>query len=48
MINNPAQNIETPKKEKRMPRYLTLDDSKKLLNVTMDENVKIKKETMQL
>ena len=36
--NNPAQNIETPKKEKRMPRYLTLDDSKKLLNVTMDEN----------
>ena len=36
--NNPAQNIETPKKEKRMPRYLTLDDSKKLLSVTMDEN----------
>ena len=36
--NIPAQNIETPKKEKRMPRYLTLDDSKKLLNVTMDEN----------
>lgn len=36
--NNPAQNIETPKKEKRMPRYLTLDDSKKLLSVTMNEN----------
>ena len=36
--NNPAQNIETPKKEKRMPKYLSLDDSKKLLNVTMDEN----------
>ena len=35
---NPAQNIETPKKEKRMPKYLSLDDSKKLLNVTMDEN----------
>jgi len=36
--NNPAQNIETPKKEKRMPKYLSLDDSKKLLQVTMDEN----------
>ena len=36
--NNPAQHIETPKKEKRMPKYLSLDDSKKLLNVTMDEN----------
>ena len=35
---NPAQNIETPKKEKRIPKYLSLEDSKKLLNVTMDEN----------
>ena len=35
---NPAQNIETPKKEKRMPKYLSLDDSKKLLDVTMDED----------
>lgn len=35
---NPAQNIETPKKEKRLPKYLSLDDSKKLLDVTMDEN----------
>ncbi len=35
---NPAQNIETPKKEKRVPKYLSLDDSKKLLNVTNDEN----------
>jgi len=35
---NPAQNIETPKKEKRMPKYLSLDDSKKLLDVTLDEN----------
>ena len=34
---NPAQNLETPKIEKRMPKYLTLDDSKKLLNVTSDE-----------
>jgi len=34
---NPAQNLETPKIEKRMPKYLTLNDSKKLLNVTSDE-----------
>lgn len=36
--NNPAQNLETPKLDKRMPKYLSLDESKKLLNVTMDEN----------
>lgn len=41
--NNPAQNLETPKIGKRMPKYLTLDESKKLLNVTIsnesdDEN----------
>lgn len=35
---NPAQNLETPKQEKRLPKYLSLDDSKKLLNVTFDEN----------
>ena len=35
---NPAQNIETPKKEKRIPKYLSLDDSKKLLDVSMDED----------
>ena len=34
---NPAQNLETPKLEKRMPKYLSLDDSKKLLTVTSDE-----------
>ena len=34
---NPAQNLETPKIEKRMPKCLTLDDSKKLLSVTSDE-----------
>lgn len=28
---NPAMNLETPKLGKRMPRYLSLDDSKKLL-----------------
>lgn len=35
---NPAQDIDTPKQEKRLPKYLSLDDSKKLLNVTMDAN----------
>ena len=35
---NPAQNIEAPKKEKRMPKYLSLEDSKKLLEVSQDEN----------
>ena len=37
--NNPAQNLETPKLNKRLPRYLTLDESEKLLTVTQkDEN----------
>ena len=40
--NNPAQNLETPKLDKRMPKYLSLDESKKLLNVTMDENDEFK------
>ncbi len=34
---NPAQNLETPKLDKRMPKYLSLDDSRKLLNVTANE-----------
>ena len=35
---NPAQNIKTKKKEKRMPKYLSLDESKKLLNtIAMNE-----------
>lgn len=34
---NPAQNLETPKQDKRMPKYLTLEDSKKLLEVASDE-----------
>ena len=36
--NNPAQNLETPKLDKRMPKYLTLEDSKKLLEVASDED----------
>ena len=35
--NNPAQNLETPKLDKRLPKYLSLEDSQKLLNVTEDE-----------
>ena len=35
---NPAQNLETPKQDRRMPKYLTLDDSKKLLEVTLNED----------
>ena len=30
---NPAQNLETPKLDRRLPKYLSLDDSKKLLAV---------------
>lgn len=35
---NPAIGIKTPKLEKRMPKYLSLDDSKRLLSVTLDDN----------
>ena len=35
---DPAQNLETAKLEKRMPKYLSLDDSKKLLNVAGHED----------
>lgn len=35
---NPAQNLETPKLEKRMPKYLSLDESKKLLDVAGHED----------
>ncbi len=34
---NPAQNLETPKIEKRMPKYLSLDESKLLLETTSEE-----------
>ncbi len=34
---NPAQNLETPKLNKRLPKYLTLEDSQKLLNVSKDD-----------
>ncbi len=39
LINvNPAQDLETPKLDKRLPKYLSLDDSKKLLNITSNED----------
>ncbi len=41
--NNPAQNIETPKLNKRLPKYLTLEDSQKLLTtISEDEENKNK------
>ncbi len=35
---NPAQNLENPKQDKRLPKYLSLDDSKKLLDAASDED----------
>ena len=35
---NPAQNLETPKLDRRLPKYLSLEDSKKLLKVTANED----------
>lgn len=34
--NNPAQDLESPKLGKRLPKYLTLDESRKLLNTAKD------------
>lgn len=43
LSENPAQNLETPKLNKRLPRYLTLEDSQKLLNASFNnENDKNK------
>lgn len=35
---NPAQNLETPKLNKRLPRYLSLEDSEKLLHVAKEDS----------
>ena len=35
---NPSQNLKTPKLDKRLPKYLTLEDSKKLLAVASNED----------
>ncbi len=37
---NPALNLETPKLGKRIPKYLSLDDSKKLLATANDEGAR--------
>lgn len=42
--NNPAQNLETPKLNKRLPKYLTLEDSEKLLSVTANDTTSKYKE----
>ena len=36
--HNPALNLKTPKKDKRLPKYLSLDDSKRLLDAASDED----------
>ena len=35
--NNPAQNLETPKLNKRLPKYLSLEDSQKLLTISEND-----------
>ncbi len=35
---NPAQNLENPKLDKRQPKYLTLEESQKLLKIAEDED----------
>ena len=35
---NPSQNLETPKLDRRLPKYLTLEQSKKLLDVSSNED----------
>ena len=39
---NPAQNLESPKIGKRLPKYLTLEESKSLLNVAKTEDSEFK------
>lgn len=38
LTHNPALNLKTPKKDKRLPKYLSLEDSRKLLEVASDED----------
>ena len=35
---NPALHLETPKQDKRLPKYLSFDDSKKLLETVQNED----------
>lgn len=45
---NPAQNLETPKRDKRIPKYLTLEESQKLLNITANEDSKHKERDLAI
>lgn len=38
LTENPAQNLETPKQGKRMPKYLSLEESRKLLDIAGNED----------
>ena len=38
LSENPAQDLETPKQDKRMPKYLTLEESQKLLDKADNED----------
>ena len=42
--DNPAQNLETTKLNKRLPKYLTLEDSRKLLDNTFEDEENKNKE----
>ena len=42
--DNPAQNLETPKLKKSLPRYLTLEDSEKLLKMSSNDDENKNKE----
>ena len=37
--NNPALDLENPKLDRRLPKYLTLEDSRKLLDVVENPNI---------
>lgn len=45
---NPAQNLESPKIGKRLPKYLTLEESKNLLNVAKTEDAKFKERNLAI
>ena len=38
LTENPAQDLETPKQGKRMPKYLSLEESRKLLDISDNED----------
>ena len=38
ITENPALKLKTPKLDKRLPKYLSLDDSRRLLDVTSNED----------